>query len=473
MKKSMSGPPTRPTRRRLIQQVAALGASGWLVDPLSSQSNSPASTGWREIPPLTLNAGSKVSIAQFYLGADATFATTLPLPPGSEAFCRWGLVCHCGCFQHDTRWTGVYGGSPLSPPPSPPAIVLPPIPAPVGLYERRATPGRPNGFGGAAKHLRFCKVGSRWYKVVGDHARTDTAPESPSEQGGRQEIHSVDLATNDWRMEEPYWPRKPAGSVALFSPDDGAACTVGDEIWVYVNDRNSTLYQPPWTMTPGSLTAPAGCAQYFTDKVMAWKPATKTWRVIGNLPPGITANRAWHAELDPPRSRVLVVSNQGNDDNFLLEIDAATGVLVAQHRIGDKGYCHKGGLAMDVAGRKAYVWETTKTSGVIEINLDSYATRQVAVCPEPPTGTTSGGLIAGPTRSGKLLCFGWAQLHILSLATGVWQTVDRQDGFVSAVGAWCPCVTAFYDADLDATCTIGAVDWDRGQDIGAYFLVRA
>ena len=472
MKKSMSGPPARPTRRRLIQQVAALGASGWLVDPLSSQSNSPASTGWREIPPLTLNAGSKVSIAQFYLGADATFATTLPLPPGVKLSADGVLSATVDVFSTTLDGLAFTASSPLSPPPSPPAIVLPPIPAPVGMYERRMAPSVPNGFGGAAKHLRFCKVGNRWYKTVGDHVRTDTSPESPATQGGRQEIHSVDLATNDWRMDEPYWPRKPAGSVALFSPDDGAACTVRDEIWVYVNDRNSSLYQPPWTTTPGSLAAPAGCARYYTDKVMAWTPATKTWRVIGDLPPGISGNRAWHAEFDPPRRRVLIVSNQGNGDNFLLEIDAATGVMVAQHRIGDKGYCHKSGLVMDVAGRKAYVWETTTTSGVIEISLDSYATRQVAVCPELPTGTTSGGLIAGPTRSGKLLCFGWTQLHVLSLATGAWQTVDRQDGLINAVGTWCPCVTAFYDAALDATCTIGAVDWDRGEDIGAYFLVR-
>lgn len=356
-------------------------------------------------------------------------------------------------------------------------VVQPPIPVPSGMFEKRPVFWPPAGFGGAAKHLRFCKVGSLYYKVVGDHRKTDLSAESPDAQGGRQEIHSLDLASNTWAMHEPFWPRKPAGSVALFSPDDGAACTVRDEIWVFVSARNSSLHQDPWTPGPGSLTAPAGTARYYTDQVMAYNPATKLWRVVAPLTAAMVGDRSWCAAWDSIGKHVLVTSNQGNGDNFLLVLDDVTGATLSQWRSSspDRGYSHSAGLPIDVTGRKAWVWETYYTSAVTEINLDTAAFKQIGVCPEPGSGSTeSQNMIAGPTKSGKLLCYGVSgKLHILTLATGAWQTVDRQDKFTSSDGVTHYCNHAFYDAGLDVVCTIGAVDWNAGEDIGAYWLTRA
>jgi len=438
----------------------------------------PPVVGWATVPNITLDAGgAAVAIGNYYTGTARPFAATKPLPAGVTLNPATGVLTAAVTAPAATL-TGLAftaGAVVVEPPPVvvPPPPVIPPIPAPSGMFEKRGVAYRPDGFGGAAKHLRFCKVGSLYYKMVGDHSRSDVTS-GVDFQGGRQEIHSLDLATNQWKMHEGYWPQKPAGAVALFSPDDGAACTVRDEIWVFVSARNATLHQPPWTPGAGNVVAPPGTARYYTDQIMAYNPTTKLWRVIGPTTIDMWGNKIWHAVHDPVGHHVLFISQQGNGSNYIVVLDDVTGTKITQWRTGptDKGYCHSGGLPIDVVGRKAWAWETFYGSTVHEINLDTGVSKQIAVCPEPGTGNTeSSNAMAGPTKSGKLLFFG-SRLHILTLATGAWQSVDREDGFRSKDGAWHTCLTAFYDPVLDATCSIGTVDWSTGEDIGAYYLVR-
>ena len=428
--------------------------------------------GWAAVPNITLAAGATASVASYYTGTERPFGATKPLPAGVTLDPATGVLSAAATAPAATLAGVAFtaGTAVVDPPPPPP----PPPPPTTGMFERRGVAYRPDGFGGSAKHLRFCKVGSLWYKVAGDHSRSDVNS-GVDFQGGRQEIHSLDLATNTWKMHEPYWPQKPAGSVALFSPDDGAACTVRDEIWVFVSARNGTLHQPPWTPGAGNITAPAGTARYYTDQVMAYNPATKLWRIVCPTTADMWGNKIWHAVHDPVGHHVLFISQQGNGSNYVVVLDDVTGATITQWRTGptDRGYCHAGGLAADIAARTAWTWETFYSSVVHEVNLDTGFSKQIAVCPEPGTGNTeSSNAIVGPTKSGKLLFFG-SRLHILTLATGAWQSVDREDGFSPSGGGRYTCLTQFYDPVLDAVASIGAVDWATSQDIGAYWMVRA
>ena len=75
-----------PARRRVIQQGVALGTATWVfhtvgADPIAS-SLPPAPNPWLAIPPLVLNAGESVSIAQYYGGTGVEFGATKELPAG-------------------------------------------------------------------------------------------------------------------------------------------------------------------------------------------------------------------------------------------------------------------------------------------------------------------------------------------------------------------------------------------------------
>ena len=142
---------------------------------------------------------------------------------------------------------------------------------------------------GSSKHLDFARLGNRWYKMAGDHARID--PTSPSTQSGRQEILSFTTTANDWSVDQMHYIWDPTQSQVSL-PDDAFAIVRNDEIFTFVSART------------GTITQPTGAAQQ-VDKLMAWKPG-RGWRVVREHVNEYRGDRAWRGIHDPVQDRFIV-----------------------------------------------------------------------------------------------------------------------------------------------------------------------
>lgn len=183
-----------------------------------------------------------------------------------------------------------------------------------------------------SKHSHMAKVGSRWYKMAGDHVQLSL--DSPSTQDGRQEIFSWDLSANTATLEQGYYIYDPL-QLQLFQPDDAWCHELNGEIWVW---RSTGVISPPVpAIAAGSLPqgATAPVAEH-RDDVMVWNPTTKRWRVgfawrtANNVTGGdageFRANRAWRSIWDAPRNRWLIPCIQNGLKWQIINVNPTTGV---------------------------------------------------------------------------------------------------------------------------------------------------
>ena len=319
---------------------------------------------------------------------------------------------------------------------------------------------------GSSKHLDFVRVGNRWYKMAGDHAKIDG--NTPDPQDGRQEILSVNFAANDWRQEQPFFLRSGGTQIAL--PDDAFAIARGGEIWSFVSER---VDQSNTATRTAAMRAAHGAdiATQEMDAIGAWNPGTGAWRVtLQQRPLELRGNRAWRGAYDAVHDRFVIPSNHnglawpaiGGDGT-----DRTARHLSGNPVVNGNQDFHVAGIVGEEASRTRYVYDHRRGE-LWSVNLDTFAQNRLAVIPESYTSGQAGIQIIWHPGLRAVVISG-KQLHAFEVDTGKLTTWARPDGFTNGAGTYVPPSTLFYDPDTGDVISIGGIDWDTGMRSSVYW----
>jgi hypothetical protein len=309
---------------------------------------------------------------------------------------------------------------------------------------------------GSSKHLDFARLGNRWYKMVGDHARIDAT--SPSTQSGRQEILSFTTTANDWNVDQMHyiWDPKQA---QLALPDDAFAIARGDEIFAFVSTRT------------GTITQPAGVALQ-VDKLMAWKPG-RGWRVVRDHIGEYRSGRAWRGIYDPIRDRFIVPAYFNGLVWVLIGGDGTDQTAREPNgapKTSGNHALHVTGIAVDLPTRTAYAYDH-HTSELFSVNLDTLALTKLANLPEAAASDEATFKLTWHPGLRSVI-IGARKMHAYEVDSGRLTTWSRPDGYTNKIGKHVPSSTIFYDPDTQDVISIGGIDWETGMNPGVYWRLK-
>jgi hypothetical protein len=324
---------------------------------------------------------------------------------------------------------------------------------------------------GASKHLDFARVGTRWYKIAGDHGATgstlDAAIPPASDQGGRQEILSFNVPANDWREDTPYYLPASYG-VQGADPDDSAfSVVVGNEIWVSNSATNHGVQQPAGAATQVPLLGNIGA---YTPPSAQWPLGH--WRIVNAAPQVLAGNRAWRGFYDAVKNRIVIPVTWGGSLVWCI-LDGTTGADLTAYTAGvpntqGNHTFSTAGVAVDFARRKFYMYDLT-TSELYQADMDTLAFGKVADIPEPNAGTQSAIKITWhPDLHAVVIAA--QRLHAYEVDTNRITSFTRQDGFTDPAGNYVPTSTIFFDPDTHDIVSVGTIDFaDETQVSSKYW----
>lgn len=303
--------------------------------------------------------------------------------------------------------------------------------------------------GGSTKHLDFAKVGSKWYKMCGDHAKLSTI--SPDPQGGRQEILSLDLATNTWVREQEFF--LPASFIMqLSTPDDAfcAYCPPTGEIFVWVSSRNNVSVAPP-----------GSAIQNGTD-VCAWNPVTKMWRAIAPTPISVRNGSAWDAVWVPEYNEFFIPAYNGGSGGLWVRyaLNGTTSVT----GISGGPRVHIAGVAL--APDALFTWDSDNNVIYRTDRVTLTSAVWGTLTQETPNKSDQSALSIFYVN-GQVVCFG-DKMHVMK--NGVEVVVqDRPDGYLNSGGQFIGAARGFVDGS--SIYKIGTIDFNLGSSHGFYWKI--
>ena len=339
---------------------------------------------------------------------------------------------------------------PTPPPPTPPPPPLPP-PSAGAVKVSAVTVPYPPGFTalGSSKHLTFSHMpDGRWYSFNGDHARIDMGAGVPSGQSGRQEGKSLHVASNNWRMDQPYFIPDPA-QVQPGQPDDSFQIVRGAEIWLFTSARAGTITQKP------------GYAVQLVDRTAKWSFANKRWSDVGPTPPQIAGDRAWGGGHDSVTDRFLIPSS----GSLLVMAPDATYASRTWSSLGVPGTVSfwVAGIAIDEAKRTGYVYDHVKRE-LWSVDLASYAVRKVATFTDALVMPSIGGgvrMLWHPVLR-AVIVGAKERYHVYEVDSGKVTTLARPDGWFNAAGTYVHPSISFFDPETGDVVSIGGIDFENG-----------
>lgn len=360
---------------------------------------------------------------------------------------------------------------------------------------------------GGSKNLIFAQIPSGtgpWYKVGGDHFQVSSTiqGQTPTSDGGRQEIFQINFATNDWSiLKQKYYIRTGdnLGSLQMCQPDDPAGCIINGEFWYTSNNSNYPV-TPATTDTMTNFARTNYGSDIVTQDVpdmMAWNPATGLWRVIGNYVAAAQSGRSWCAMYDASNNRLIIPTTWG-----ICTLDCSQTPPVDITTLADQGFPSNTDL-VEFNGR-AYAYNPHYgTIMSLDLTTGPPFTTYYSIRTDVTIPSMQNVYQSFTTKGGDCVWYPPAQAFIIANALGmiaawqpngapgqqvtefpIWTTwstdiggtivtfnVNRRDGWISDVdGHYVPPSKMIYDPVTQYCYSMGGISWDTSSSTNYWRL---